>query len=431
MLIFSLAEMFFLSLKLCVCGNLCHNEYMKNRMIFLTVIFLFSTSCSKVSFHADKVAPTPSSSPRPLNTVTPTPGVSGTPTPVLTPTPSATGTKTPTPSPTYTMTPTPTGTKTPTPSPTSTMTPTPTTPPTPTPVLKSKTVTVTPAMNSVDILLVIDDSSSMAQDNTHLASRLSGFAAALQAANLDWQMCVTTTDYDYYMGDPIAWSIAGQTILKKTSGNLSQIFQQTIYDLGSGYGNDEQGIRTSVRSVLTNGQHHCFRPEAALSVIVISDEDERSVGGVYNLSSAQYQAMTSDNYAQTLVNTVKSSFNVGSFVKKFAFNPIVVLDAQCEAAQDAQGTSSFIGAQYIQAANLTHSTPSSICASDYSQNLNLFANEIKNSVSSVTLDCQPIATPTIQGLPGGIGVQYNGTQVVFSPALGEGVTITISYKCAP
>ena len=191
--------------------------------------------------------------------------------------------------------------------------------PTATPILKSKTVTVTPAMNSVDILLIVDDSSSMEQDNTHLASRLGGFANALQAANLDWQMCITTTDFDYYQGEPITWSGTNQTILKRTSGNLSQIFQQTIYDIGSGYGNDEQGIRASVRAVATNSSHRCFRPEAALSIVVISDEDERSVGGVYNLSSAQYQALTTDNYPQTLVNTVRSSFNSGNFVKKFAF----------------------------------------------------------------------------------------------------------------
>lgn len=281
-------------------------------------------------------------------------------------------------------------------------------------------------MTSVDVLLVMDDSSSMAQDNAKLAMRMSGFVASLQAANLDWQMCVTTTDVGYYSGRPIIWSGTGSHVLNRNSGNLNAIFQQTVYDIGSGYGNDEQGIKAATLSVLGNGSTGCYRPQAALAVVLISDEDERSVGGVYNLSSAQYQPLTAQNYPANYVNTVASTFNSGGFVKKLAFNSIVVTDSACEAAQDAQGTSSFIGKKYIEASNMTAGGIGSICASDYYSSLNLFKINIQNAVSSVDLDCNPLQTPTVNPA---YAFTLTGNKMVFNPAIQEGATVTITYRC--
>lgn len=316
---------------------------------------------------------------------------------------------------------------------TTTMPPTTTTlPPTTTTVpgyvTRTKTVTVTPTMTSVDVLLVVDDSSSMAQDNAKLAMRMANFVSGLQAANLDWQMCVTTTDVGYYGGRPLVWSGASSHVLTKNSGNVNAIFQQTIYDIGSGFSNDEQGVKASTLSVLGNATTGCYRPQAALAVILISDEDERSVGGVYNLSSAQYQPLTSQNYPANYVNTVASTFNSGGFVKKLAFNSIVVTDSNCENAQDAQGTSSFIGRKYIEASNMTAGGIASICQSDYSTSLNLFRISIQNTVSSVNLDCNPLQTPTTN-LPGGYTFTMTGNKMVFNPALQEGLTVTITYRC--
>lgn len=280
-------------------------------------------------------------------------------------------------------------------------------------------------MTSVDILLVVDDSSSMVHDNTKLAQRLGGLITGLQSANLDWQMCVTTTDTGYYAGRPIIWSGYGHHVLKpNVGGNLSAVIQQTIYDIGSGFSNDEQGIYAASLSVQGNGTTGCYRSQAGLAVVLISDEDERSVAGVYSRSSAQYKPLHAGNSPQNYVNQVKSTFGAA---KKLAFNSIIVQDGACEAAQDAQGTPSFKGTYYINAANLTAGRTGSICDTDYYQHMNLFKVNIQNTVSSVDLDCVPYGgTATLNpAYPHSI----SGNKVIFNPALSDGASVTITYRC--
>ena len=48
--------------------------------------------------------------------------------------------------------------------------------------------------NTVDILLVVDDSCSMAEEQAKLANNFEAFIAAFQGIDVDWQIGVTTTD---------------------------------------------------------------------------------------------------------------------------------------------------------------------------------------------------------------------------------------------
>jgi hypothetical protein len=292
-------------------------------------------------------------------------------------------------------------------------------------VTKVKTVTVPASQNQVDILLVVDDSSSMSADNTKLANRLNGFVTALGSANIDWQMCVTTTDVSYYEGRPLYWSGLTSRVLNKNSGNLATIFQQTIYDIGSGYSNDEQGVKASILSVLNNPIYPCYRTGAALSVIIISDEDERSVGGNSSLSSQQYKPLGTQNYPATYINTVKAVFGAD---KRFAVNSIVVKDNSCRNIEDAEGSLSFIGTRYIELADLTGGKNGSICDSDYSTNLNYFKDVITNTVSGFDLECVPYGAANVS-LPEGYNYTISGNHISFTPVLPSGTTVTVTYQC--
>lgn len=296
-----------------------------------------------------------------------------------------------------------------------------------TPVDKNLNYTVTADNNKVDILLVVDDSSSMTPDNQKLAERLNGFVTDLQTNNLDWQMCITTTDTGYYEGRPIVWSGTSTRVVNKTTPNLSSVFQQTIYDIGSGYSNDEQGIKASILSMLNNPVYPCYRANAAYAAIIISDEDERSVGGNESLSSQQYQPLGVQNSPATFVNTANAVFGPG---KKLAVNSIVVRDNQCKAIQDPQGSPSFIGVKYMELSNLTTGTIGNICDSDYSPNLKYFKDAILNTVSSIDLGCVPMGTPVVT-LPAGYTWAVAGNKVTFTPALVAGVSVTVNYKCCP
>ena len=382
------------------------------------MVILTTTSCNGVKFSAGGMtAVTPQSTP---SGTAPDP----TPTPAASPTPTSSPSVVTTTSPA--MSPTPTSTVMPTATPT--MAPSPTATPL---ISKTKSVVVQKNMTQVDILLIIDDSSSMAADNGRLAARLSGFINSLATANLDWQMCVTTTDVSYYAGIPLIWSGTASHILNSSIGaSLSSVVQQTIYDIGSGFSNDEQAIKATYLNVTKNSQFLCHRPNSTLATIIISDEDERSVGGVYNLSSAQYKPLAPENMPDTLIATVSSQLGSSGNPKKFRVNSIVVPDSSCEAKQDAEGTPSFIGKMYMDLATKTQGSIGSICDADFTPNLNVFSGIVRNTVSGVTLDCSPIQA-SYMGLPSGTTTSIQGAVVSFSPALPEGTNITINYSCTP
>jgi hypothetical protein len=214
-------------------------------------------------------------------------------------------------------------------------------------------------------------------------------------------------------------------VLNKNSGDLSTIFQQTIYDIGSGFSNDEQGIKASVLSVLNNPVYPCYRTGSALAVIIISDEDERSVGGNSGLSSQQYKALGSQNYPGTYVNTVKAVFGAD---KRMAVNSIVVKDNACKNIEDAEGSLSFIGGRYMELADLTGGKNGSICDTDYSANLNYFKDVITSTISGFDLECEPYSAANVS-IPSGYSYTVSGNHIAFTPVLPSGTTVTVTYQC--
>lgn len=296
-----------------------------------------------------------------------------------------------------------------------------------TPQNKTFSQTVSGTNNKVDILLVVDDSSSMSVDNQKLASKLLAFGTELLNSNLDWQMCITTTDVFYYEGRPIKWSGTTSRVINKNTPNIGTVFQQTITDIGSGYSNDEQGIKASVLSLLNNPVYPCYRSGAAYASIILSDEDELSVGGNSALNPQQYLPLGVQNQPATFINTAKAVLGMDV---RMVVNSIVAKDNSCKQVQDTQGSPAYIGLKYMELSTLTQGHIGSICDSDYSANLKYFKDAIVSTVSSVKLECSPIGTPTVT-IPSGYSYQIKGNEVSFSPALPAGTTIQINYQCCP
>ncbi len=307
--------------------------------------------------------------------------------------------------------------------------------------------TVDPKNSKVDILVVIDDSNSMLEDNKKLSSKLSGFVSALQTSQIDWQMCVTVTrqmtiNSSLYWGASINWvdftpaSDGYQWVLKPGPLNLAAIFNATIDRIGAGWAgtDDERAISAAYWHVGNYQYNNCYRADAAMSVIIISDEDERSVGGDKTLEyyQGEHKALEDNDLPANFITQVKT---VLGDKKRFSVNSIIVKDndASCMQAQDNTGSKSHYGKKYQELSTMTGGGIGSICDNDYTANLNYFKDIIQTTLGSVPLECQPVGgniSVTITPPMGNVVSTIQGMSLVFTPEITSGHDIELSYKCA-
>lgn len=312
--------------------------------------------------------------------------------------------------------------------------------------------TVQATDNKLDIILVIDDSNSMLPDNRKLAARLSSFVSKLQASNIDWQMCATVTRALPVTNTTTAWGASiywqqsstpstalGMVLKKSQNVDLNSVFSHTIEYIGAGWAgsDDERAIKAAYHHVY-NGDYHynpnngCYRADSGIAFIIISDEDERSIGG--DASQQVYQgelkALENEDRPQVFVDYVRSTFGAD---RRFTVNSIIVKpgDSTCKSAQDSGSAKSHYGFKYAELSQLTGGGVGSICDNDYSTNLNLFVDKIKDSLSSVPLECTPVGTVSVTITPsiGPVQSRIEGMSLVFDIAVPAGRTIDITYKC--
>lgn len=331
--------------------------------------------------------------------------------------------------------------------------PNPPNPPIPTPPVVdvqdlSEQITVAATNNKVDILLVIDDSNSMLDDNKKLAQNLSGFVQSLQSSSIDWQMCTTVTR-QLSVNDKLAWGASiewsnytpasgvSSWVLKPTA-NAETVFNETIKTIGAGWANtdDERGIKAAWWHIYNgdpaaSGNSGCYRKDAGLAVILISDEDVRSVGGNPKLEfySGEYKSLENDDLPDTLIKQVKDVFGD---TKRFTVNSIIVKpeDQSCLKSQDDGGSKSHYGVLYKELSEKTGGAVTSICETDFSKNLNLFKDAIIDSLASTPLKCPPVSGVTVTVTP---SFEFKhtilGNSIVFEPKLPAGRTLSLKYQC--
>lgn len=349
--------------------------------------------------------------------------------------------------------------------------------PTPTPIgthTVNYNLVVPPASNKVDFLLVIDNSTSMAADQQKLAAQMKGFADKLATLNIDWQMCLTTTTFTtfsngaQYWGHSILWkdynpATGSKYVLRPADAgtNLNTIFVNTIVAIGvNETAGDERGIKSTYNHLLNGAPGNnvansggCYRQDSAIAVIVLSDEDERSIGGDQTriktnkgesvaAPSFTYRPLEDQDLPQNLLSFSKGLFGQNL---RFTFNSIVVDSLACETTQDATPwvnslgqtvtSASHMGTKYIEMSNLTGGGVGSICSASFQNNLNLFTEKLTNTLKNITLECAPNPLSSlvvkVAGQTKMIGVDFNvsGAALSFVQAITQGTKIDISYTC--
>ena len=137
-----------------------------------------------------------------------------------------------------------------------------------------------------DILFVVDNSGSMSDDQSKLASSFSSFINWVVSAQVDYRIAVTTTDVDAggeqgaFQGSP--------KILDVTTPNIEAAFSANVQvgDTGSGSEKGLEGSRLALSEPMLSGANAGFlRSEARLYIVYVSDESDQSSDNVSTYKS--------------------------------------------------------------------------------------------------------------------------------------------------
>lgn len=297
------------------------------------------------------------------------------------------------------------------------------------------------SISKVDVLVVIDNSGSMATEQANMASRFDTFFDQLQG--MDWRVAITTTDVrelalETTDGRLLEFpAMSGITILNSTMDiNKAKLaFAETIQRNERGDGN-EQAIAATYRAIErslgarasgSDYQANFIRDDAALAVIAVTDADETppTLGNEVPIPRLRNQPLN-------LLNLIQSTWNGA---KNFSFHSIIVKEGDREClAKD--GNEKF-GVTYATLSRLTHGIIGSVCESDYGSQLRIIANKVQDQVKTIHLDCVPAKglrelqpNITFENSNSSLYPSYRleDSDLIFVDNLPEGLT-TVNYFC--
>ncbi len=136
--------------------------------------------------------------------------------------------------------------------------------------------------NEVDILWVIDDSASMAEEQDTLTAGFESFASQLEASGTDFQIGVITTSFDY--DEPDRGVLLGDPPVLTADDDYEAAFAQRA-TVGIEGSDKEKGLEAATFALhpvmtLDGGPNQGFvRPDAQLLIVFVSDEEDCSDNG--------------------------------------------------------------------------------------------------------------------------------------------------------
>ncbi len=380
------------------------NLFTEKKLFSLFLILstlLFNVACSEVSFQDIERTIAKAESPTPAPEPAPTPEPQPEPTPEPTPTPE------PKPAPAPEPTPAPEPIPQPEPQ------------PLPEPIPEKKTITkqFTQKASSAlaDIVVVVDDSPSMASEQKKLGEKIGSFINSLN--NINWRIAITTTDVSDkktgLKGNFVNWEGTHSRVLTKDTPNYQQVFLETVKRKASASSREEP-LKATIMSIEKANTINSgfFRNNASLSVIYISDEDERSNGGKKATKPS------------AVLNTVRAAWPQ----KQFTAYGIIVEPGDIKCLNKARNHKE--GRHVSALAQATGGFTGSICDKDYSPALAAIGRQVGTLNSKFELNSVPDSGSLKVDLIPQQNINWSliNNAVVFKTAPLEGTLINISYK---
>jgi hypothetical protein len=234
----------------------------------------------------------------------------------------------------------------------------------------SQEQTFNPLFNSkVDILMIVDNSGSMEQHQSELASSAQNLVHRLVDLGFDFQIGVTSTDNSTsghkgrFVGEP--------SIITLATGQPAAKLHERIL-LGSDGSSVEEGLEAARLAVTNTANYGFLRDDALLLVVVLSNEEDASPKAVEEYEkffSALKPPLPGREHGWML------NF-IGVTGKR---------DEDCKTF----GNYKSIGTRYIELANFSGGNTSTICTADLSAAVNGVEKALLTVLTEIVLNRDP------------------------------------------
>lgn len=255
----------------------------------------------------------------------------------------------------------------------------------------------------LDLLIVIDNSRSMAEEQQNLAARLDPLMQFVNES--DWRINVVTTDPK---------DGCSRAVIRRGDPNAEANFRNAIMAGTAGDGN-EQGIRMAVEG-LSCPQANWLRPNSSIAVLIVSDEDNCSNRG--SGCSAPYNSPNYllDHISQKLGRTPGKNARI--------YGVIWQPNTSCR-----DGYS--VGTQYAELISRTGGKSGSICDPDYAPTLRSISSDVATILNSdfelASLPDMGSVRVSVNGAQQASGYSVNGRTLHFDPKPSYGAMIQVAY----
>jgi len=230
----------------------------------------------------------------------------------------------------------------------------------------------------VDILLVVDNSCSMGDEQTQLSQGFDRFVEYFEVADVDYHIGVTTTDMEQDSGR--LHSAGGEVFITPDTVDPAEVFRDNV-QVGINGWPWEKGLATAAHALsddLSEGANAGFlRDDALLSVIFISDEEDAS----------PYAVNSYINYFLNLkASARRDAFNASALV---GIDPDTLEPADCVQSSGNPPGGAAAAFRYHDVALQTGGVVASICDDDFSDVVSQMGLAASRLVAEFALDRRP------------------------------------------
>lgn len=227
---------------------------------------------------------------------------------------------------------------------------------------KSSDVFEQAPVNLVDILWVVDNSISMAQEQNSLAIGAQDFVNRLLVTDIDFHMGVITTDMNTANLDAAAL-IGNPPVLDATVPNYVQAFQDRVL-VGTDGDDQEKGLQAAITALtppMANTRNAGFlRDDALLFIVVLSDENDCSDYGALGPESDGEDCYSGYELLTPVSDLVRSITDIKGDASRVVLSGIVGPDAVENCIDSVPGK------RYFTAIGMLGGFQGNICETNYS-----------------------------------------------------------------